>query len=94
MAKSIIPSKCFASVKYDIPNDSNFHEYDYPYGYDGSNCVLVSAKCYSQYGSWVDSAYNGGIYFGSVSFDGNLFVFAPKVAGNTSKIIFTFAKIG
>lgn len=94
MAISIIPSKCFASVKYDIPNDSNRHNYNYPNGYTGSKCALLSAKCYTKYSSWVDSAYNGGNYFGDLLFDEDSFGFAARTAGNTTKIIFTFAKIG
>lgn len=93
MATSKIKARDFASVEYNIPNDTDIHNYDYPSGYTINNCVLVSAKCYTAYGTWVDSSYDDGKYFGYFRYQFDNFNYAAKTAGATSKIVFTFAKI-
>lgn len=91
-----IPSRDFASVTYNIPNNTNAHNYDYPSGYNKDNCTLISAKCVTLSGACVDYVYSSGgvvgYYFGSLTYYDNYFKYAPNNT-NTSKITFTFAKI-
>ena len=93
MAISKIKTRDFASIQYDIPNDTDAHNFNYPADFNSGNCALISASCYTKYSSWVDSSYSSGEYFGNFKYDTNHFVYSAKVAGNSSKIIFTFAKL-
>ena len=93
MATSTIKARDFASVMYDIPNDTNSHTFNYPSGYTINNCMLVSARCYTVYGSWVDSGHSSGVYFGDFKYQSNYFEYTAKTAGMSSRIVFTFAKI-
>ena len=82
-----------ASVEYNIPNDTNTHTFYYPTGYTINNCVLISAKCYTVYDSWVNCSYNNNSYFGDFKYQSNYFEYAANTAGKSSRIVFTFAKI-
>jgi len=93
MATSTIKARDFASVEYNIPNDTDTHTFYYPTGYTGNNCTLISAKCYTIYGSWVNSSYDDNAFFGNIMYQGNSFSYTAKTAGRSSKIVFTFAKV-
>lgn len=85
-----------ASVTYPIENNTSEQLFSLPTGFTSNNCTLIAAKCFTKYNSFVDSSYDGFIYFGAFSFasgDISLFKYTPKVAGNSTSIIFTFMKI-
>lgn len=80
-------------VDVQIPNDTSAHDFDLPTGF--TDAVLIGARCYSKYGSWIDQSYGVFDYFGTVTYIGNgKFRYTPKTAGNSTRIIFSFLKIG
>ena len=79
-----------------IDNSTSAQDFDYPSGLNGNNAVLVAAKLYTQYNSWVDPTYNAGQYYGDFLYFGagdNKFRYTPDTAGATTRILFYFRKV-
>ena len=80
-----------ASVTCTIPNTTAQTTFDLPSGFN--NAVLLGARCVTKYSSLVDSSYSDGEYFGNVTLAGNgKFHYTPKVAGNSTQVLFVFMK--
>ena len=94
MATSTIKMRGIASVDCTIANNTDPQEFDLPSGFTKLNCTLIGARCYTRYNTWVDHTYANGVYFGDLIYkpsENTQFIFTPNTAGNTTKIIFTFA---
>lgn len=80
-----------ASVTCTIPNTTAQTTFNLPSGFN--NAVLLGARCITKYSSLVDSSYSDGEYFGNVTLAGNgKFHYTPKVAGNSTQVLFVFMK--
>ena len=87
----------FKSITHDIETGTTAQSLSYPTGFNGSNCVLIAAKIWTRYDSWVDITYNmdtagTSSYWGSVLYQSNSFTYRPFVSDAAQKITFFFMK--
>lgn len=85
--------KDIVNVDYTVPNDTSAHLIQYPNGWNQNSITMLAAKYRTKYDTWVDSNYDAGAYFGYIRFLINGIEFTPYTAGNTTRIIFTFARV-
>lgn len=84
-----------AFATYNIPNDTSEHTFSCPTGFTADNSCLIGANCNTRYNTKVDYTYNNFSYWGDFRYNRlntSEFVFAPKIAGNSTSITFIFMK--
>lgn len=84
-----------AFATYNIPNDTSEHTFSCPTGFTADNSCLIGANCNTRYNSKVDYTYDNFSYWGDFRYNRlntSEFVFAPKIAGNSTSITFIFMK--